>query len=341
MSASRRLLSVSWSASPPTCPIPTTRSADSCPSSRIWATPTTLSSSWCRTMVQVQRVDNKERSTRADCRILMAPGLERCFDGSTRSEDRSVTTITRGVGRWRVTLRSGAGSGRYTRGESPIPVSFAFRRALAPAPQAPYADNSPHAIDVLPTVLELTGVTAPESIGGIAQSHLDGTSFAYLLTEDGAGAPGRHRTQHFEMLGSRAIYHDGWKAVAFHPVGPLYDDGLSINAPFDEDVWELYHVEEDPSETNDLAVAQPDKLRETSSSCGGSKRGRTTCCPLTTGSWKRSPTHGPITDARVRRSGTSRAAPRYRRQSRSGSVTGPTRSPSPWTWPTELFQTGY
>ncbi len=119
-----------------------------------------------------------------------------------------------------------------------------------------------HAIDVLPTVLELTGVTAPESIGGIAQSHLDGTSFAYLLTEDGAGAPGRHRTQHFEMLGSRAIYHDGWKAVAFHPVGPLYDDGLSINAPFDEDVWELYHVEEDPSETNDLAVAQPDKLRD-------------------------------------------------------------------------------
>ncbi len=119
-----------------------------------------------------------------------------------------------------------------------------------------------HAIDVLPTVLELTGVTAPESIGGIAQSHLDGTSFAYLLTEDGAAAPGQHSTQHFEMLGSRAIYHDGWKAVAFHPVGPLYDDGLSINAPFDEDVWELYHVEEDPSETNDLAVAYPDKLRD-------------------------------------------------------------------------------
>jgi len=119
-----------------------------------------------------------------------------------------------------------------------------------------------HAIDVLPTVLELTGVGAPESIEGIAQSHLDGTSFAYLLTEDGATAPGQHITQHFEMLGSRAIYHDGWKAVAFHPVGPLYDDGLGINTPFDEDVWELYHVEEDPSETDDLAAAYPDKLRD-------------------------------------------------------------------------------
>jgi arylsulfatase A-like enzyme len=119
-----------------------------------------------------------------------------------------------------------------------------------------------HAIDVLPTVLELTGIRAPEMIEGIVQSHLDGTSFAYLLTEDGAAAPGQHTTQHFEMLGSRAIYHDGWKAVAFHPVGPLYDDGLGINAPFDDDVWELYFVAEDPSETNDLAAVYPDKVRD-------------------------------------------------------------------------------
>ena len=72
----------------------------------------------------------------------------------------------------------------------------------------------------------------------------------------------RHITQHFEMLGSRAIYHDGWKAVAFHPVGPLYDDGLNLNAPFDDDVWELYHVAEDISEVHDLAAEYPDKVAE-------------------------------------------------------------------------------
>ena len=58
----------------------------------------------------------------------------------------------------------------------------------------------------------------------------------------------RHETQYFEMFGSRAIYHRGWKAVAFHPVGPLYDD-QDPNAPFDDDVWELYHVAEDLSES--------------------------------------------------------------------------------------------
>jgi arylsulfatase A-like enzyme len=102
-----------------------------------------------------------------------------------------------------------------------------------------------HAIDILPTVLELVGVDPPAELGGIEQSHLDGTSFAHTLGAEGENEPDRHRTQHFEMLGSRAIYHDGWKAVAYHPVGPLYDDGLRSNAPWQDDVWELYHVTED------------------------------------------------------------------------------------------------
>jgi arylsulfatase len=119
-----------------------------------------------------------------------------------------------------------------------------------------------HAVDILPTVLELAGVDAPQAIDGVEQSHLDGTSFAYLFDRGGQSAPGRHTTQYFEMLGSRAIYHDGWKAVAFHPVGPLYDDGRSVNAPFADDVWELYHVNEDVSEAHDLAAEHPDKLRE-------------------------------------------------------------------------------
>ena len=83
------------------------------------------------------------------------------------------------------------------------------------------------------------------------------------MINDGADAvPARHRTQHFEMLGSRAIYHDGWKAVTYHPVGPVYDDGLRSNAPWDEDIWELYHVAEDVSEAHDLAFELPDKVAE-------------------------------------------------------------------------------
>ena len=117
-----------------------------------------------------------------------------------------------------------------------------------------------HAIDILPSVLELVGIPAPSQIEGTAQSRIDGFSFGSLLGPEGADAPGAHRTQHFEMLGSRAIYHDGWKAVTFHPVGPMYDDGLNPNASFDDDVWELYHVAEDVSEVNDLATAEPERL---------------------------------------------------------------------------------
>ena len=119
-----------------------------------------------------------------------------------------------------------------------------------------------HAIDILPTVLELAGIEAPDDLGGIAQSRLDGTSFAYLLADGGERAAGRHRTQHFEMLGSRAIYHDGWKAVTYHPVGPIYGDGLRSNAPWDEDSWELYHVAEDVSEVHDRAAEFPEKVAE-------------------------------------------------------------------------------
>ncbi len=119
-----------------------------------------------------------------------------------------------------------------------------------------------HAIDVFPTVLELIGVAPPMEIDSVEQSRIDGVDFSYLLGHGGGAEPGRHLTQHFEMFGSRAIYHQGWKAVTFHPVGPLYPDGLNPNAPFDDDVWELYHVETDVSETKDLAQEQPERLRK-------------------------------------------------------------------------------
>lgn len=109
-----------------------------------------------------------------------------------------------------------------------------------------------HVIDVLPTVLELVGVDAPAEIAGVAQTPIEGGSFA--TTFDDASAPSTRSTQYYEMLGCRAIYDDGWKAVVFHP---MVDQSTS----FDDDVWELYHVAEDPSECHDLASEQPERLQ--------------------------------------------------------------------------------
>jgi arylsulfatase A-like enzyme len=119
-----------------------------------------------------------------------------------------------------------------------------------------------HAVDVLPTVLELIGIDPPRTIEHVPQTHFDGISFAPLLAADGDALPGHRATQYFEMLGSRAIYHDGWKAVTYKPLGPLYNDGLNWNAPFSEDRWELYHVAEDPTEVHDLAEREPDRLAD-------------------------------------------------------------------------------
>jgi arylsulfatase len=119
-----------------------------------------------------------------------------------------------------------------------------------------------HAVDVLPTVLDLVGVEAPATIDYVPQTIIDGISFAPLLQPGGVDAPGHRSTQYFEMLGSRAIHHEGWKAVTYKPIGPLYDDGINWNAPFADDRWELYHVAEDPSEIHDLADQHPDRLAD-------------------------------------------------------------------------------
>ena len=105
-----------------------------------------------------------------------------------------------------------------------------------------------HAIDIAPTILELAGIEAPSVYRGVEQLPVDGTSLAYTFTEVGA-AP-RRVTQYFEMGGQRGIYSNGWKAVTRHRSG----------APFEDDVWELYHLPDDWSETRDLAVAHPDRL---------------------------------------------------------------------------------
>jgi len=109
-----------------------------------------------------------------------------------------------------------------------------------------------HVVDLAPTVLEAVGVPLPGQVDGFAQMPLEGTSLLYSFDAGGAAAPGAKQVQYFEMLGHRGIYHDGWKAVAWHRPG----------TPFEADRWELYHLEKDFSECHDLAAEHPDKLAE-------------------------------------------------------------------------------
>jgi arylsulfatase len=118
-----------------------------------------------------------------------------------------------------------------------------------------------HAVDLTPTVLDLLGIEPPATIDGVEQTPFDGASFATTLTDPDASAP--RLTQYYEMLGSRALYHDGWKAVVFHPPALMTYDGTDAGRrAFDDDVWELYHVATDFSEVHDLAGDEPGKLKE-------------------------------------------------------------------------------
>ena len=106
-----------------------------------------------------------------------------------------------------------------------------------------------HAIDVMPTILELTGTEAPQEFNGVAQMPLHGASLVPTLSSTDA-TPAR-TVQYFEMLSHRGIWQDGWKAVVRHVSGTSWDD---------DDKWELYHLDKDFSESHDLAADQPERL---------------------------------------------------------------------------------
>ena len=110
-----------------------------------------------------------------------------------------------------------------------------------------------HAIDLVPTILDVLGVEAPETIKGHVQSRFDGVSMRYSFDDD--SAPSARSTQFYSMLGSRGIWHDGWKAITTHPT-------ISGWSHFNDDVWELYHTDVDRAEVHNLADEHPEKVRE-------------------------------------------------------------------------------
>ena len=119
-----------------------------------------------------------------------------------------------------------------------------------------------HVNDVVPTIYEVVGITPPREVNGTPQDSIDGVSLAYSF--DDPRAPGRLLTQYFEVMGSRGIYHDGWMASVFGPRVPWVlglPPGIREWTP-DQDTWELYNLDEDWTQNNDLAARMPEKLAQ-------------------------------------------------------------------------------
>ncbi len=115
-----------------------------------------------------------------------------------------------------------------------------------------------HVIDIVPTILETAGIEMPARVNGIEQKPIEGVSMRYSF--DDADSDSRRTTQYFEIFGNRAVYHEGWIASCFHGRLPWIRTG---SHPFgDTERWELYHLADDFSQSDDLAKQYPDKLAE-------------------------------------------------------------------------------
>jgi len=117
-----------------------------------------------------------------------------------------------------------------------------------------------HVIDIVPTILEATGIKSPQIVDGIKQKPMEGVSMLYTFDKANAKAASTRKTQYFEMIANRGIYHDGWYANTTPPHGPWI---LNAPLPAPKDYkWELYNLTEDYSQANDLAAKMPAKLKQ-------------------------------------------------------------------------------
>ena len=119
-----------------------------------------------------------------------------------------------------------------------------------------------HIIDIVPTILDVTGIPAPDTIDGIPQRPIEGVSMTYTWDKANADVPTQHQTQYFEMLGNRAIFHDGWVAATTPVTIPWAPSSGTPPDVISGYKWELYNVKDDPTQSNDLAATMPDKVKE-------------------------------------------------------------------------------
>ncbi|MCC6196056.1 MAG: arylsulfatase [Burkholderiales bacterium] len=141
---------------------------------------------------------------------------------------------------------------------NPLAVRWPAKVKADAAPRSQFL----HVNDVVPTLYDIVGITPPMVVNGVAQDSFDGVSFR--KTFDDARAKAGKKTQYFEIMGSRAIYHDGWMASAFGPRTPWLPGlpkGIREWTP-DKDTWELYNLDEDWSQADDLAAKMPAKLEQ-------------------------------------------------------------------------------
>jgi arylsulfatase A-like enzyme len=123
-------------------------------------------------------------------------------------------------------------------------------------------DQFMHVIDVVPTILDVAGIPAPEMVDGIKQAPIEGTSFAYTFDAANAEAPSRHTTQYFEMFGQWALYHEGWFLSTKVNRAPWEAFGPANPDPLNNQVLELYDLTKDMNQTQDIAAANPEKVKE-------------------------------------------------------------------------------
>jgi arylsulfatase A-like enzyme len=119
-----------------------------------------------------------------------------------------------------------------------------------------------HVIDIVPTLLEVTGIPAPVMVDGIAQKPIEGVSMAYTFDKAGADAPTRHKTQYFEMMGVQGLYNDGWMLSAVPVRAPWNLLGAAMQDPATAFKFELYDVRHDWTQYSDVAAKNPAKVQE-------------------------------------------------------------------------------
>jgi arylsulfatase len=135
------------------------------------------------------------------------------------------------------------------------PLIISWPKGIDPACNGQIRQQFHHITDIMPTIMEICGYDLPHAVKGVPQQPIEGISMRYTFASEAANAealPTRKPAQYFEMFGHRGIWSEGWKAVTYH----------RARNNLDEDVWELYHLDEDFSECHNLAESHPEKLTE-------------------------------------------------------------------------------